>query len=121
MLRPADRGGSGGTPDRSIGDLAQQVLEDGKDYLRAEANLLRVKAEAEIGRYRKPAILAATTVVAALAALVALAVAVVIVLAWAIGVTLGAILAVLLFMAIAAGSAYATRNAFRQAGKRAGD
>lgn len=115
MLKPADRRGAEAAPDRSIGELAQQAFDDGKAYVHAEAHLLRVKAEAEIGKYRRPAILAGATLVAALATVMALAVAVVIGIAWLIGVVAGVIVSVLLFIAVTAAIAYAAKRAWERA------
>ena len=116
MLKPADRGGAGPASDRSIGELAQQAFDDGKAYVHAEANLLRVKAEAKVGKYRRPAVLAGAAGAAALATLIAFAVGLVIVLTWLIGVVVGSLVAVVLLAALAGGLGYAAKRAFQRAG-----
>ncbi|MEO7601646.1 MAG: phage holin family protein [Sphingomicrobium sp.] len=77
MLKRTDPDPLGGD-DRSIGDTIGQVLDDGRAYAQAEIDLLKVRANAEVNRYRKAAVLGGAATALAFAALVAFAMTLVI-------------------------------------------
>ena len=77
MLKRPDPGPLG-AGDRSIGELIGQVLDDGRSYAQAEIDLFKVKAKAEVGRYRKAAVLGGAAAALALAGLVAFAITLVV-------------------------------------------
>ena len=85
-----------GENDRSIGETIAQVLDDGRAYAQAEVDLLKVRAEAEVNRFRKAAILGGAAAALALAALVAFALTLVIGFARLLGPFGGGVAAVLL-------------------------
>lgn len=101
-LPPAD--------DPSIGDLTARLFDEGKTYLRAEANLVQVKVKARLSRYGRAAELGGTALLLALAALMALAVTLVIGLAHFLGPFGGGLLAVAIFALPAAALAYAAKR-----------
>ncbi|MEO7655367.1 MAG: phage holin family protein [Sphingomicrobium sp.] len=67
-----------GDDDRPIGDMIGQVFDDGRAYAHSEIDLIKVKARAEVNRYRQAALIAAAGAALALAALVAFAMTLVI-------------------------------------------
>ena len=85
-----------GDDDRSIGDSIAQVIDDGRAYAQAEIELLKVRASAEVNRYRKAAILGGGAAALATAALVAFAMTLVIGFARLLGPFGGGAAAVLL-------------------------
>lgn len=90
-----------GDGERSIGETISQVIDDGRAYAQAEIDLLKVRAEAEVNRYRKAAILSGAAAALAFAALVAFALTLVIGFARLLGPFGGGAAAVLL-LALAA-------------------
>lgn len=67
------------TPDEpSIRETFGQLLDDGRAYARAELDLVKLRARAEVNRYRKAAIFGGVAAALALAALVAFAMTLVI-------------------------------------------
>ena len=72
MLKPPDQ--PPGPAERSIGELVQQVVEDGKAYARAEYRLARAIAEAKAKAFGFVAALFGAAFVLALAGVTALAV-----------------------------------------------
>jgi len=91
---------TGPTPDdendRSIGDMIGQLFDDGRAYAEAEFALFRTKAEAEVNRYRKAALLAGIGVAFALAALIAFAMTTIIGLSYLLGPFGGGVATVLI-------------------------
>ena len=85
-----------GDGERSIGDSIAQVIDDGRAYAQAEIDLIKVRAEAEVNRYRKAAILGGGAAALATAALVAFAMTLVIGFARLLGPFGGGAAAVLL-------------------------
>lgn len=85
-----------GEGDRSIGEMVGQVLDDGRAYAQAEIDLVKVRAQAEVNRYRRAAILGGAAAAFGLAALVAFAITLVIGFARLLGPVGGGVAAVLL-------------------------
>jgi hypothetical protein len=100
MLKPAGPG-TDGDDDRSIGDMIGRLFDDGRTYAEAEFALFRAKAEAEVNRYRKAAILAGIGVAFALAALIAFAMTAIIGLSYLLG-PLGGGIATVIVLSLAA-------------------
>jgi hypothetical protein len=101
MLKPADPGPP--PPERPIGELVHELIEEGKAYARAEVELLKVIAAAKGRALAWPAALFGIAILAALAGMVALAVGLVLALARFVGPLLGGIAGLLIFAAIAGG------------------
>ncbi len=77
MLKRVDSRPDAGD-DRPIGEMIGQVFDDGRAYAQAEVELIKVKARAEVNRYRQAAMIGAAGAALALAALVAFAMTLVI-------------------------------------------
>lgn len=88
-------------PDRSIGDMIEQVIDDALDYGRAELALLKVRAEDVVEDYVRAAILFGIAAVLAIAGIITLFVGIAIALARWIGPLGGAILSTMLAAGIA--------------------
>jgi hypothetical protein len=101
MLKPVDPGPL--PPERPVGELVHELIEEGKAYARAEIGLARAIATAKAKALTLPAALFAIAFIAALAAVVALAVGVVMGLAKFIGPLAAGFIAMLIFAAIAGG------------------
>jgi Putative Actinobacterial Holin-X, holin superfamily III len=100
MLKPADPGPS---PERPIGELVHQLIEEGKAYVRAEIDLAKAIVSAKGKALALPAALFGAAFILALAAVTALAVGVVIALAKFIGPLLAGVVGMLIFLALAGG------------------
>jgi hypothetical protein len=100
MLKPADPAPK---PERPIGELVHELIEDGKAYARAEVGLVKAIATAKGKALALPAALFATAFILALAAVTALAVGVVMALAKFIGPLAAGFVGMLTFLAIAGG------------------
>lgn len=100
MLKPVDPGLQ---PERPVGELIHQLIEEGKAYARAEIDLLRAIATAKANALILPAILFGTAFICALAAITALAVGVVIALERFIGPLAAGFIGMLIFAGIAGG------------------
>src|SRR5438270_11518752 len=101
MLKPADPGPS--PPERPIGELVHELVEEGQAYARAEIGLAGAIAAAKGKALILPAILFGLAVIFAFAAIMALAVGVVIGLASFIGPLAAGLLGLLIFAGIAGG------------------
>jgi hypothetical protein len=101
MLKPADPGPP--PPERSIGELLRELVDDGKAYAEAEIALAKAIVAAKGKALILPAALFAIALVLALAAVTALAVGAVIALAKFIGPLLAGIAGMIVFAAAAAG------------------
>ena len=101
MLKPADPGPP--PPERPVGELVHELIEDGKAYARAEIDLYKTIAAAKGKALILPAILFGVAFICALAAVTALAVGVVIALAKFIGPLAAGFIGMALFVAIAGG------------------
>jgi hypothetical protein len=101
MLKPVDPGPL--PPERPVGELVHELIEEGKAYARAEIGLAKAIAGAKAKALALPAALFGIAFIAALAAVVALAVGVVIGLAKFIGPLAAGFIGMLIFAAIAGG------------------
>lgn len=93
-------------PERPIGELVHELVEESKAYARAEADLAKTIALAKAKALALPAGLLIAALFVAMAALDALAVGVVLALATLIGPLLAGIVGLLIFAAIAGGLAW---------------
>lgn len=103
MLKPAD---PTPPPERPIGELVHELVEEGKAYARAEFDLAKAIAAAKAKALALPAALFGVAFIVALAAVTALAVGVVIALAKFLGPLLAGVAGLLIFAAIAGGLAW---------------
>jgi hypothetical protein len=101
MLKPADPGPP--PPERPIGELVHELIEESKAYARAEIGLAKTIAAEKGKALILPAILFGLAVIFALAAITALAVGVVMGLAKFIGPLAAGFLGMLIFAGIAGG------------------
>jgi hypothetical protein len=99
MLKPADPGPL--PPERPIGELVHELIEQGKDYARAEVGLLKTIATAKGKALVLPAAFLGIAFICSLAAITALALGVVIALAKFIGPLAAGFVGLLIFAAIA--------------------
>ena len=98
MLKPVDPGQQ--PPERPIGELMIELIEEGKAYARAEINLVREIASAKGKALALPAALFAAAFICALAAVTALAVGIVIALETFIGPLAAGFIGMLIFAAV---------------------
>ncbi|MGE5562197.1 MAG: phage holin family protein [Bacillota bacterium] len=103
MLKPVE---PAPPPERPIGELVHELVEEGKAYAQAELDLARAIATSKAKALALPAALFGAAVVFVLAAVTALAVGVVIALAKFLGPLLAGIAGLLIFGAIAGGLAW---------------
>jgi hypothetical protein len=101
MLKPVDPGPL--PPERPVGELVHELIEEGKAYARAEIGLAKAIANTKAKALVLPAALFGFAFIAALAAVVALAVGVVMGLAKYIGPLAAGFIGMLIFAAIAGG------------------
>ena len=99
MLKPADPGPPG--PERPIGELVHELIEQGKSYAQAELGLAKAIAAAKGKALALPAALFGAAFICVLAAVTALAVGVVIALETFIGPLAAGFVGMLIFAAIA--------------------
>ena len=99
MLKPVDPGPQG--PERPVGELVHELIEDGKAYARAELGLVKAIAAAKGKALAVPAAMFGAAFICALAAVTALAVGVVIALETFIGPLAAGFVGMLIFAAIA--------------------
>jgi uncharacterized membrane protein YqjE len=104
MLKPAEP--SPPPPERPVGELVHELVEEGKAYAQAELDLAKAIASIKAKALALPAALFATAFIVALAAVTALAVGVVIALAKFLGPLLAGIAGLVIFAAIAAALAW---------------
>lgn len=93
-----------------IGEFVGRLIDDGKDYAKAEFNLARLQAEAEVKSYRMVALLAVGAGALALTALITLFLTISLALATLIGPLAGGLVATLLATGAAVGLAQAARK-----------
>jgi hypothetical protein len=101
MLKPVDPGPA--PPERPVGELVHQLIEEGKAYARAEIGLAKAIAAAKGKALVVPAALFGVAFVMALAAISALAVGVVMALATLIGPLAGGFVGMLICLVLAGG------------------
>jgi hypothetical protein len=101
MLKPADPGPP--PPERPVGELVHELIEEGKGYARAELELAKAIARSKGKALIVPAALFGTAFIVALAGVTALSVGVVIALAKFIGPLAAGLIGLLIFAAIAGG------------------
>lgn len=101
MLKPVDPGPL--PPERPVGELVSQLIDEGKAYARAEIDLLKAIGTAKAKAFILPAILFGAAFICALAAITALAVGVVITFAKFIGPLAAGFIGMLLFAGLAGG------------------
>lgn len=99
MLKPADPGPP--PPERPVGELVHELIEDGKAYARAELDLYKAIATAKGKALAVPVALLFAALLVGVTALTALAVGVVIALATLIGPLAAGFVGMLIFAAIA--------------------
>ena len=104
MLKPADPGPP--PPERPIGELVSELIEEGKGYARAEVGLAKAIATAKAKALALPAGLLVAALLIGLAAINALVVGVVLALATLIGPLAAGVAGLLLFAAVAGGLAW---------------
>ena len=100
MLKPAGEGPPSGG-ERSIGELATQLVDDAKDYARAEVDLVKAIAVDKTRSLRVAAILLVAALFVAMGALNALSVAIFVGLAMLMSPVLAGIVAFVLIGAVA--------------------
>ena len=93
-------------PERPIGDLVHQLIDEGKTYARAEADVLKAMATGKARAVVVPFGLLAIAFLLAQAAVTVLAVAAFAVLQWVLGTILAGLLAFLIFLGLAGGLAW---------------
>lgn len=104
MLKPADPPLQPEPGDeRPIGELVQQLVEQGKAYAQAELGVAKAIASAKAGALKVPAILLGTAFLLIQAAVTVLAIAIFLALLPLIGPLLAGIAAFVIFAGIAAG------------------
>ena len=103
MLKPAE---PPLPPERPIGELVHELLEEGKAYARAEVGLAKVIGAAKAKALAVPAALFGIALFVAMAGLNALAFGVVLALAKFIGPLAAGVAGMLIFAAIAGGLAW---------------
>jgi hypothetical protein len=99
MLKPADPGPP--PPERPVGELVHELIENGKAYARAEIGLVKAIAAAKGKAIAIPAALFAAALFIAMAAINALAVGVVLALETFIGPLAAGFVGMLIFAAVA--------------------
>jgi uncharacterized integral membrane protein len=102
-------------PERPIGELVHELVEEGKAYARAELDLGKAIAAAKAKALALPIGLLIAALFIDMAALNALAVGVVLALAHLMGPLLGGIVGMLIFAAIAGGLAWFAVERLRRA------
>ncbi len=99
MLKPVDPGPP--PPERPIGELVHELIENGKAYARAEIGLAKAIASAKGKALAIPAAMFGVAFICALAAITALAVGVVLALETFVGPLAAGFVGMLIFAAIA--------------------
>jgi uncharacterized RDD family membrane protein YckC len=99
MLKPAEPGPP--PPERPIGELVHELVDEGKAYAQAEVELAKAIAAAKARALAVPAALFGICLIVALAAVTALALGLVLALAKFLGPLLAGIVGMAIFAAIA--------------------
>ena len=103
MLKPADPQPPGGDHERPLGELVQELVDEGKAYARAELDVVKAIAAAKGKALVIPAMLFGIAFVLSLAAVTALAAGLVMALAKFVGPLAGGFLGLLIFAVMAGG------------------
>jgi hypothetical protein len=103
MLKPADPKPPEPAEERPIGELVHQLVEEGKAYAQAELGVAKAVASAKVSRFKLPAILFGAALLMLLGAVTLLALTVFLALQLVMAPVLAALLAFVIFAAIAAG------------------
>jgi len=98
MLKPVDPGPP--LPERPVGELVHELIEDGKAYAQAEIGLVKAIAAAKGKALALPAAMFGVAFICALAAVTALALGVVLALETFIGPLAAGFIGMLIFLAI---------------------
>lgn len=106
MLKPADPPPPGAGDERPIGELVNQLVEEGKAYAQAELGVAKAIAAEKAGTLKVPAILLGAALLFVQAAVTILAVATFLALVPLVGPVLSGLLAFLVFAGIGAGMAW---------------
>lgn len=95
--------GQGGddAEEKPIGELFEQLIDEGKAYAKAELGLVKATAEAKVEGARKPALLGAAAALFLIAGVVVLCMTVALALATLVGPLAGGLIAAMLSLAIA--------------------
>jgi protein-S-isoprenylcysteine O-methyltransferase Ste14 len=112
MLKPVDPGPL--PPERPIGELVHELIEDGKAYARAEVGLVKAIAAAKGKAVAIPAAMFGLAFICALAAVTALALGVVLALETFIGPLAAGFIGMLVFLAVAGLLGWAGYNKLRR-------
>ena len=92
--------------ERGLGELAGQLIDDAKAYGRAEVDLIKARAEGQVERARRPAILGGIALALALAGTIALIMTLVLWLGALLGPLGGGLTATALTFALSGGLAW---------------
>ncbi len=103
MLSPPDLEPDG---ERPVGEIVQQLLDEGKAYARAEIGLAKTRVQVRAERWKLSLILFALAACFAFAAIVTLCVTMVMALATLVGPLAGGLIATLVTLGVAGGLAY---------------
>ncbi len=114
MLKPSDETGAP-EPERPIGELVHELVEEGKAYAHAEIGVYKAIATAKARMLALPAALFGAALLLAQAAVTVLAVAVFALLQWLVGTILAGVVAFLIFGALAGGLAWYAGKRVRSA------
>lgn len=116
MLKPSDPSHEMPAPpdERPVGELVQELVENGKAYARAEIALAKAAALDKANGFKLPAILAFAALLVLLGAISAFAVGLVIGLAPLVGPVLSGLLVFLVLAGIAGGLAWFAAKKVRE-------
>lgn len=114
MLKPSDQTAEP-EPERPIGELVHELVEEGKAYARAEVGVAKAIAAAKAKAMALPAGLLGAALLLAQAAVTVLAVALFASLQWLVGTILAGLIAFLIFGALAGGLAWYAVKRIRSA------
>ena len=106
MLKRSEAEPAGPEPERGIGELVSELLDEGKAYARAELELAKATAKDKAAAFKVPAILFGTAVLLVLAALSGLAIGIFASLLRYVGPLAAGFITFLLFVAVAGGLAW---------------
>jgi len=105
MLKPAEHSDAQ-PPERPVGELVSQLVDEGKAYARAEFGLAKAVATAKARALALPSALLAAAFVLAQAGVTALAIGVFAALYWTFGAVLAGFVAFLIFGGVAGALAW---------------